>query len=170
MAKSIDGNSAYWNAKDIAARSWEIDYEALFRMFAGRQIGRGMSRTVFTYEGPFVPKGEQYVLKVERHPETKKFQNVVEWTVWSETLHMKRIKQYLAPCVAISPCGRFLIQRRTEVPDKRQFPKRVPAFWTDLQRKNFGVLNGRLVCHDYGTYTWNLQDMSTKPKIAKWWD
>ena len=63
--------------------------------------------------------------------------------------HTKEAKQWLAPCVSISPCGSVLIQRRTLPVTKAQLPSKVPAWLTDFKLANWGMLDGKVVCHDY---------------------
>lgn len=57
---------------------------------------------------------------------------------------------WLAPCIQISEGGRELIMRRTEpMSDPVWAALRVPAFFDDVTPENWGLLDGRPVCHDY---------------------
>ncbi|MEX2126942.1 MAG: hypothetical protein WD871_01695 [Xanthobacteraceae bacterium] len=116
----------------------------LFGLVAGARLSFGISREVFAYK-----LDERLVIKFERGAYA--FQNVVEWETWERVEDSPALKRWLAPCTAISPCGRVLVQRRTwPVPPHVKMPKRVPALLADLKRDNWGYLDGRIVCHDYG--------------------
>jgi hypothetical protein len=43
----------------------------------------------------------------------------------------------------------------------------VPSMFTDLKVQNWGMLNGRLVCHDYGL---TCTSLPRSMRAAKWWD
>jgi hypothetical protein len=45
----------------------------------------------------------------------------------------------------------------------------MPAFFTDLKRENFGLLLGRLVCHDYGVNLLMENGMTKRMRKANWW-
>lgn len=110
----------------------------------GDLIGEGMSRKV--YECALPPLSDTHVIKIELEPKAM-FQNVLEWNLYNRLAETSAAK-YLARCVAISDCGRILLQERTYPTTK--FPKRLPTFLTDINRENFGMtLDGRFVCHDY---------------------
>ena len=58
-----------------------------------------------------------------------------------------------------------MVQKKTTKPKRSQYPSAVPEFLADLQRRNFGMLNGRLVAHDYGLYHVKVP---MKRKKVKW--
>lgn len=130
-----------------------------FRLFAGDVIGTGLYRTV--YECPVCP---DLVIKVEI--ESRSFQNVLEWETWEYNSEYKPVARWLAPCVAISPCGSVLLMKRTTPVPADKFPRTLPAFITDTKRSNFGLYEGRVVCHDYGVC---LPDFPLKRRKADWW-
>jgi hypothetical protein len=130
-----------------------------FYMFAGNVLGAGEFRIVYEHK-----HRDDLVLKVEPHAQA--FQNIVEWEFWEENKEYKRIARWLAPCEFISPCGIILAMKKTVKPQRADYPKKVPYFLTDLKRDNFGMLDGRLVSHDYGLYR---VTPTTKRKKAKWW-
>lgn len=73
---------------------------------------------------------------------------MMEWFVWNRvcgTIYEK----WFAPVVQISPNGRILVMKRTT--PLGELPNSMPAFFTDFKRANYGVYEGRIVCHDYGT-------------------
>lgn len=131
-----------------------------FTMITGDIIGAGEFRIVFECE-----LRDDLVLKFEPH--AKSFQNVAEWDFWNDNKDRKSVARWLAPCEFISSCGIVLAQKKTTKPERRDYPKTVPEFLTDLKRRNFGLLDGKLVAHDYGLYN---VDTPTKHRKASWWD
>jgi hypothetical protein len=119
-----------------------ITAKEFFNLFADEQIGKGVFRTVFR------GTDKTLVLKYEHDP--KSFCNVNEWQIWNKVKNDRALKRWFAPCVDISPCGTWLVQKYAENIKREQFPKRVPAFLTDFQVANWGKFNGRIVCRDYG--------------------
>jgi hypothetical protein len=146
-----------------------------YNLFCGKVLGEGAARKV--YEHNFDGK---VVIKVETGDYS--FQNITEWQTWERVKHTD-LAQYFAPCVAISPNGRVLVQRRTSRPT--YYPDKVPAFFTDLKLDNFGVLTngnvfvddvfdvrnpkGAFVCHDYGMHMMLEKGMTKRMRKAEWW-
>jgi len=91
-----------------------------------------------------------------------------EWMMVKDT----NIAKWFAPCVAISDCGMFLLQKRIEKIPKNQYPKYIPSFFGDLKYGNFGMLNGQFVCCDYAGFILSsmAHKWSGKLKKADWWD
>jgi len=114
------------------------------RMFVGCFIGGGCFRHVYEYA--LDPKN--LVVKIEFSSHNR-FQNAIEWDVWDQVQYTKWA-QWFAPCVAVSPCAQVLIQHRTHPLPPDMAPKKLPNFFTDLKYQNFGLLNGKVVAHDYG--------------------
>lgn len=138
----------------------EVIEHDFFKMFCGEKIGEGKGREVWTYAFD-----DKYVIKFETHKHS--FQNVTEWKLWNDAHPcFPEARNWLAPCYRISECGRVLMQERTTPAVK--FPRKVPAFLTDLKRDNFGMFEGRFVCHDYGYHLMCNEGLSTKMKKAKW--
>ncbi len=108
----------------------------------GDHLGGGASRQTFIYE-----PNTNYVIKLEDR--ARWFQNIQEWNTWMEVKDTKHAK-WFAPCAWISPCGTLLLQKRTEAVCAKGVPGKIPDYFTDLKLANFGLLNGRFVCHDYG--------------------
>lgn len=132
-----------------------------FDTFVGKQIGRGAGRSVFACK-----HDEDVVCKIEAIGGS--FQNVIENEIWDELQYSDHAK-WLAPVLWISPNGNILIQRRTELIPKKKYPDKVPHWFTDTKYENFGMLNGKFVCHDYGTQI--LTSGVTKRMVkADWWD
>lgn len=115
----------------------------LFGLMVGRFIGKGIGREV--YENNLDPTT---VIKFET-PE-RSFQNVMEWETWQIVQEADEFRHWLAPCVAISPCGIVLIQKRCLALRPGEGPKKVPAWLTDIKHNNWGLYEGRPVAVDYG--------------------
>lgn len=130
-------------------------------LMLGTKLGEGMSRSVYVYKDPahwgrmrsdhalaYLDDESQLVIKVEKPG--GQYQNVQEWSVWEYVKAEPAMKKWFAPCVAISPCGLYLIQHRVEPIRKAEMPKFLPAFLQDVVRDNLGKYDGRVVCCDYG--------------------
>jgi len=128
----------------------EIVVREYMRFMIGEKIGWGMSRDVYDH-----PTDKTKVIKMEDH--VNHFQNVMEWEIWQQFCHCKEIAKWLAPCHSISQNGTFLIMTKAADMRKEEVPNTLPAFLTDHKLANFGILNGQLVCRDYGTSILDLK-------------
>jgi hypothetical protein len=128
----------------------------------GRRIGGGYGRDVFIND-----LNPQLVIKVERSGH----QNPVEREIW-EAVKNSQYAKWFAPVRFLSPYGSVLIMERTLPAPRKAYPKKVPEFLGDLKYSNFGLLRGRLVCHDYGTVSNFLHAIPGRVKMraADWWD
>jgi len=133
--------------------------EDFFSVMCGELLGSGISREV--YAARFMPN---MVIKFEHSD--RMFANIAEWQLWNEVQHTDAAK-WLAPCDAISPCGKVLIQRRTK--PARSYPKKIPVWLTDEKRANFGMIGRRFVCHDYAANLVASYGTSGRLKNADWW-
>jgi len=131
-----------------------------FNMLIRERIGSGMSREV--YSSRVLP---DCVVKVEDR--IGHFQNVIEWETW-ERVKDTPLARWFAPCRWISNCGLVLVMAKTQPALK--FPDRMPAFLCDFKRTNYGMHDGRLVCHDYGTHLMFEHGMTKRMVKADWWD
>lgn len=120
-------------------------------IFVGRKIGSGSYRNVYALN-----LDHTKVVKVEHSG--RQFCNIHEWQVWLEVKDTP-ISHWFAPCHGIDVMGIALLQSRTKPFDSAaEFEAEVaklpggklPPFLDDIHYGNFGMLNGRLVCHDYG--------------------
>lgn len=138
-------------------------YSDFARLFCDKSLGYGAGREVFV-----LGTDETRVVKVEA--EAASFQNVLEWQTWQDLKETKYGK-FLAPCHLISPCGIVLIQSRVTPLTPELEKVRLPSFLTDFKRSNYGVLDGRVVCCDYGLNLL-LTDGAFASKLVKpeWWD
>lgn len=87
------------------------------------------------------------VVKLENN--AKSFHNIYEHQVWEKVKDTKFAK-WFAPVHSISSNGTVLIMKRTTKPRLEDLPAEIPAFFTDVKPENFGMYEGRIVCHDYG--------------------
>lgn len=114
----------------------------LFRLFCGTKIGEGQYRIVYAH-------ALDSTLVIKRERAFNNFSNVMEWDFWTCSKGSK-VRRWLAPVEWLSPGGMWLIQKRTYPLGARAIPKRVPDVFCDLKDDNWGLLDGRVVCHDYG--------------------
>lgn len=136
----------------------------LFNAVCGNLLGEGIGRKVYECK-----IDKSLVVKLEESG----FQNVKEWEIWQEvknyTGKLRHIKDSFAPCEYISPCGIFLFQKKTEKATRNMYPEKMPSYLLDRKYSNFGLYEGRLVCHDYG-----MQSLCNGYKLkmvnADWWD
>ncbi len=137
---------------------------SILAMFIGDEIGRGASRTVFE-----VLHDSSLVMKVERTGRT--FHNQTEYLVWQEVKNWP-IGDWFSPVVDIDSYGNVLFQKKTTpFESEKEFNAALtmtrggvlPRVFDDIHFANFGMLDGRVTCHDYGYHTFFEQvsrDMS----------
>lgn len=126
-------------------------FKEMSHLLLGDCVGEGSSRTVMD-----LTLDPSVVVKIEQRSDT--FQNVSEWRIWSDFKYAKDVSKWLAPCYGISHNGNFLLMAKTEPLPKNRIPKKLPRFLTDLKPENFGLLNNKVVCHDYGYVIMTLED------------
>lgn len=119
----------------------DIQSEDLLNLFCGDKLGEGCYRTVFAHQ--FDAK------QVIKKDNMRNFSNVNEFQMWQE-LEETPLAKWLAPCYGLSGYGVWLLQARTEPLQLAQLPAEVPAIFSDLKLSNWGMFEGRPVCHDYG--------------------
>jgi len=136
-------------------------FEEFTGLLVGDYISEGSKRLVHAF------RDLPYVVKIcENEPS----QNWREWLTWVDSKGTP-IREWLAPCLRISASGRVLIQALTVPPHNFPLPGKVPAALSDLKVENFGLYEGRLVCHDYGSTEVTTVGMNSKKmKDARWWD
>lgn len=117
----------------------------IIKKFAGEQLGCGGYRDVYVLKD-----APRYVIKIERDMTTANFCNACEWRNYINH-RGTRIEKYFAPCYGINEAATFLIQGRlTKMSDdKKDFPKRIPALFTDTHIGNFGWIKDQFVSCDY---------------------
>lgn len=129
----------------------------------GKKLGGGIGRQVFVYD--LYPN---YAIKIEQSG----FQNVMEWEIWRAVKKIPGYARWFAPVHHVSGLGSILLMDRTLPAPRKAFPKVMPDFLGDLKYSNFGLLRGRLVCHDYGTLVNFLHGFTGRitTRKADWWD
>lgn len=131
-------------------------------LFLGNKIGQGSARRV--YEHAF---NDDYVIKIETNGHS--FQNQREFDIWNVVEHTTHSK-YFAPCYQISADGCALIMRRCDpLPKSYNLPKRMPEYFSDFKRSNWGLLNGKLVAIDYGSSIMTTTGLTSKIKTVDYW-
>lgn len=138
-------------------------YEDLKALLFGKALGVGIHRKV----GVFLPDPSLVIKCAIECPNI----NVLEEEIWLMVKDTS-IAKWFAPCVQISPCGMFLLQKRAETKPKSEYPAQVPSFFGDMKYSNYGFIDGQLVCVDYAgfiassmSHKWN-----GKLKKADWWE
>lgn len=137
-------------------------YEDLKGLLFGHVLGIGVHRKVGVYT-----LDKSLVIKCAI--DTPNI-NILEYEMWFMIRDTKEAK-WFAPCIDLSPCGLFLLQKRIETKPKEEYPKLIPSFFGDLKYSNFGWLNGKFVCCDYASfmYTSMVHKWNGKLKKADWW-
>lgn len=114
-------------------------------LFVGDCLGEGSFRRTYALK-----QDPSHVLKLQYGPG---HDNALEWELWHAVKDTKWAK-WFAPCERIDSWGSALIMRRAEpFENERDFlakVKRVPSFFDDVKWSNWGMLDGRPVCVDYG--------------------
>lgn len=142
--------------------TYERAFEDAFNLLCGEKLGGGIHREVFDCR-----LRPDLVVKVERDDTWRYFSNVREMKFWDDNQHFKKVADWLAPCVYMSPDGRILLQRRVKLATRfDDLPDMMPAFLTDFKPDNYGFLEGRLVCIDYAM---TIDNPSVKLKKVPDW-
>lgn len=139
----------------------------IVKSICGKQIGTGLYRDVY-----LLKQDNNYVVKIERDMSTGTFANATEWRNYINNKEWSYIKDWLAPIELINQTSQVLVQRRVSLEGKKckDFPKYIPALFTDLKRKNFGWIGDKFVCCDYSFFVSVIINKGkNKLKYAKWW-
>lgn len=141
----------------------ESQYEDLKNLVFGKALGFGIHRKVGTWK-----IDETLVIKCAVECPNI---NILEEEIW-QMVKDTEIGKWFAPCIAISPCGMFLLQKRTEPRQRSEYPKQIPSFFGDMKYSNFGWIGKQFVCHDYAGYisTSMCHKWNGKLKKAYWWE
>ena len=132
----------------------------LFHLLCGKLIGEGCYRKVFSCN--ILP---DCVVKQDTRAN---FSNISEYELWTE-LEKTSLAKWLAPVVWLSPGGLWLIQKRTQPIGALKLPTRIPSIFADDKAENWGVLNGRIVCHDYGNHSgYKIISNAWRQRPARW--
>lgn len=135
-------------AKDVAA------------LVLGDCLGYGETRAIYEHA-----LDKSLVVKVENG--ATNFCNISEWQIW-QAVKDTEFAKWFAPVVSIGPAGSVLTMRKCEPARREELPDKVPAFFTDLKPENFGRLDGRIVCLDYGYHRFFEFGMTKRLRKADW--
>jgi|SRR6478736_9648002 len=139
----------------------------LILSLCGKKIGSGAYRTVYDYN-----LNDKYVIKLEPNATDC---NISEYILWDEIQGLKGdlewVKSWFAKVIWMSPNGKILVMEKTSENPKKERPREVPAFFTDLKYDNWGWIGNRFVCHDYGFLYKFIKYEKKMQKISKqaWW-
>lgn len=134
-------------------------HKELFGLICNSKLGQGSSREVWINH-----RCPDYVIKIEGQGQS--FNNVKEWELWKEVEFTKAAK-WFAPCLDISACGSVLVMKRT-IPAP-SYPTHLPYFLTDTKKDNYGMLDGKFVCHDYGLNLLMTYGLSARMRRVEEW-
>lgn len=136
-------------------------------LICGKQLGSGISRTVFVY----APDSTR-VVKIE-HNQLRN-QNASEYSFWCG-VQGTPLEKWFARVFLASEMNSFILQARTQpvtLAELRQKRPKVPVIMSDLKVGNWGRIGQRYVCHDYGTALvpeYGLRN-GARLKKADWWE
>jgi len=152
--------SCQFDMKDMNISGMDIIARDFMHTLLGDVIGQGAFRRV--YECTINP---EIVIKIET--DGYYHHNVHENEVW-ERVEWTSHAKWFAPVINISPCGKVLVQKRTEPIPKNKLPEKIPNYFTDTKPDNWGLFDGRPVCHDYSINLLMEKGMSNRLVKAKW--
>jgi len=144
--------------------------ESFFELFTGERLGSGASRAVYMLELPshFRKRGDKYVVKMSTLGSHGIDQNIDEYNTWYEVKYTEYAK-WFAPVVAGTEDGRIIIQKFIPDIKPEQLPDKVPAFFTDIKRDNWGIDKGQPICRDYGMNLLRTVGLTKRMKKADWY-
>lgn len=134
------------------------------RFLCGEKIGSGVYRQVYQCK-----LNRNYVVKIQPAPA---FENQLEYRIWKEIGHIDDYAKYFAEVIWMNNTGTVLIMKKIKVIGHktpiRRLPKRIPHFFYDVHRGNYGQVRGHLVCCDYGTTSITSCWQKRKTKKVNW--
>lgn len=153
-----------FNFKQINTLTNGKKLNGIVKVLCDEKIGKGANREVF-----ILKQNPGYVVKVEGNPSTGNFANISEFCNYRDYREVLGFGKFLAPCEFITETGQVLIQKRVEFKRRKDYPKYIPAVFTDLKLQNFGWIGNQFVCCDY-SFLLLLGTDPNKIKYAKWWN
>ena len=128
----------------------------------GKLIDSGSTR--FVYECKL---HNGYVVKEEISQPC--INNISEHIIWDCFKYAPWYAKWFSEVVFISSSGKYLVMKKLFVNTDNKFPKRVPYFFTDLKKKNFGYDGKLFKCCDYAFVIQKMSGLMT-PKLinVKW--
>lgn len=137
----------------------ESRHQELLGLISGSRLGFGCYRSVYQY----LPDPTLVLKVAAERPD----QNVIEHAIWKEVESVKGIAKWFAPCLHISPCGVYMLQRKVQFGLPKDYPAKIPACFTDLKYENYGFIGNQLVCCDYAGLLLSL-NIGTRMKKVDW--
>ena len=141
----------------------KLYFSEIFNGLCGDIIGEGVSRVVYD-----CLINDDYVVKIHKASWEGINQNYNEFLIYSEA--SVKIRKYLAPIHWISDYNIVLFQRKCEPLQKKQIPKKIPRFLNDRKQENWGLLDGKVVCFDYGICKTTFNSIDTELVDWEWED
>ena len=156
--------------QNYARMANEYSWCLVMEMLGYEHLGSGAYRDVFAIN-------DKWVVKIAKLDEQGSridgvMANISEFNTWSEVQegsHYQRVREWLAPVKEMTGDGVALVQARTTPADKSKLPEKLPRWITDQKASNCGMLNGKLVFHDY-QWILSINDMVRNHKLinANW--
>jgi hypothetical protein len=139
-----------------------INDSTLMKALCGQYKDHGSSRDVYQCK-----MHHDFVVKVQYNG---KFDNVLEHEIWGAIQYADWWAEWFAECVFISKTGKILIQQKIILkPSKKDYPKKIPRFFTDIKIDNYGFVGDQLKCCDYAHVLGMLTGcMDKKMRRATW--
>lgn len=94
--------------------------------------------------------------------------NLNEFDVWCYVMNRPHLARWFAPVRYMSDCCKFIIMDKCEKLDEDDMPDFIPDFLLDVHHNNLGMLDGRVVCLDYGQVNWSRLRSSDKPHLVSY--
>lgn len=132
------------------------------QFLCGKWLGSGIHRAV--YECSF---NDKWVIKLALGEDGRKM-NLIEEKI-SYELGECDLKKWFAKVIDVSEAGLLLIMEKAEMGRIKDYPGRIPHFFTDLKRSNYGWIGNRFVCVDYAS-TIITNGFTSKMKKVDWYD
>lgn len=128
--------------------------------FLGEYLGSGVSRHVFRSKA-----NQKRVIKIAYDSPRE---NIIEDEVWTRIQFVKKYNKWFSPVHSISPSGYVLEMSYARTIPSLNYPDKIPAFFTDVNRSNFGWLNGHVVCLDYAANLLMEKGMDCGNRKVEW--
>jgi hypothetical protein len=139
-----------------------INDSTLKRILCGQYKAHGSSRSV--YQCKMHPG---FVVKIQHNG---CFENVIELAIWDSICMADWLAKWFAASVFVSKTGKILVQEKIILkPSKKDYPKKIPRFFSDIKIDNYGYVNDQLKCCDYASVLPRLTGfMDQKMRRATW--
>ena len=112
------------------------------KILCGKWLGSGIHRAVYE-----CALNDKWIVKIALGEDGRKM-NLIEDKI-SYELGECDLKKWFAKVIQVSEAGLLLIMEKAEMGRHKDYPKKVPHFFTDLKYNNYGWIGDRFVCVDY---------------------